>query len=150
MDYPQNLAARDCRWFDFIQECRTSGKSDHQWLMEHNIKSLTFYYHVKQLRKKACDIPASNHSGRNEIQEVVPLFIEEPTDSTYEQISAASPDNAVFVCLTVKGVTVEIGNNATQEVLKNILTAMIGDISGIAKIFYYNRFILTIFLSSSF
>ena len=51
MDYPQNLSKSDQRWYDLIQECRTSGKSDRQWLLENNIGSGTFYYHVKQLRK---------------------------------------------------------------------------------------------------
>lgn len=52
MDYPQNLTASDRYWYDLIQKCRTSGKSDYQWLKDNNIKSPTFYYHVKQLRKK--------------------------------------------------------------------------------------------------
>lgn len=43
-------------------------------------KSPTFYYHVKQLRKKACDIPENTYSGKNDIQEVVPLLMEEPAD----------------------------------------------------------------------
>ena len=124
MDYPQNLSASDRRWFDLIQECRTSGKSDHHWLLENNIKPPTFYYHVKQLRKKACEIPTSNRSGRNEIQEVVPLFLEEPAEPAYEQVSAPPPDHTVSVRLTIKGVTVEIGNNATQNVIKNTLTAL--------------------------
>ena len=33
MDYPQNLSKSDQRWYDLIQECRTSGKSDRQWLL---------------------------------------------------------------------------------------------------------------------
>ena len=45
MDYPQNLSKSDKRWYDLIQECRTSGKSDRQWLLENHIGSGTFYYH---------------------------------------------------------------------------------------------------------
>lgn len=70
MDYPQNLSESDCRWFDLIQECRTSGKSDRQWLAENDIAPPTFYYHVKKLRKKACEIPASLSNRVSEIQEV--------------------------------------------------------------------------------
>lgn len=124
MDYPLHLSTSDRRWFDLIQECRTSGKSDHQWLLEHNIKPPTFYYHVKQLRRKACDIPSSNHSGGNELQEVVPLMLDEPVEPVYTHVSEAQTDNTVSVRLTIKGVTVEIGNNATQEILKNTLTAL--------------------------
>ena len=60
MDYPKNLSEKDRYWLNIIQECRASGKSDYQWLQEHNIPSPTFYYHVKQLRKKACEIPERN------------------------------------------------------------------------------------------
>ena len=47
MDYPKNLSEKDRYWLNIIQECRASGKSDYQWLQEHNIPSPTFYYHVK-------------------------------------------------------------------------------------------------------
>lgn len=78
MEYPQNLTVSERRWFDLIRQCRTSGKSDAQWMQEHDIKSPTFYYHVKQLRKKACDIPENSFSRqRNDVQEVVPLFMDE-------------------------------------------------------------------------
>lgn len=52
MDYPQNLSKSDRRWFDLIQQCRTSGKSDRQWLIDNNIKSGSFYYHIKRLDGK--------------------------------------------------------------------------------------------------
>lgn len=51
------------RWIDkeekdkLYLKCRTSGKTDNQWLKENNIKAPTFYYYVKQLRKKACELP---------------------------------------------------------------------------------------------
>lgn len=78
MEYPQNLTVSERCWFDLIRQCRTSGKSDAQWMQEHDIKSPTFYYHVKQLRKKACDIPENSFSRqRNDVQEVVPLFMDE-------------------------------------------------------------------------
>ena len=60
MDYPQNLS-----------------ESDRQWLSENNISSPTFYYHVKQLRKKACEIPESRYSGMSEKQDVVPMVIQD-------------------------------------------------------------------------
>ncbi len=77
MDYTDNLSASDRHWFELIQECRTSGKSDRQWLQENNIKPPTFYYHVKQLRKKSCEILASTFLVTANVQEVVPLIIED-------------------------------------------------------------------------
>ena len=126
MDHPQNLSASDRRWFDLIQQCRTSGKSDAQWMQEHEIKSPTFYYHVNQLRKKACDIPENSFTRqRNDIQEVVPLFMEEvPAVSSHEPEQLSSTDNTSAVRLNIQGITVEIANNATQEVIKNTIAAL--------------------------
>ena len=73
----------DCRWYDLILQCRTSGLSDRQWLEENNVSSPTFYYHLKQLRKKACEIPASTFSSTSTKQDIVPLMIEEAPVHTH-------------------------------------------------------------------
>ena len=134
MNYPQNLSKTDLKWLDIIQECRTSGKSDNQWLEEHNIKSPTFYYHVKKLRQKACEIPDQKKTRKNDVQEVVPLVIEESApiiDSRVTSESLASARNtsnvvndAIAIRLTLQGIGVEIANNATQEVIQNTLVAL--------------------------
>lgn len=126
MDYPQNLSASDRHWFDLIQECRTSGKSDRQWLAENNISSPTFYYHIKQLRKKSCEIPANTTYCVPQIQEVVPLVIE---DIHPEQSAALSPEpitkpESSVIKLTLKGVTLEITNSATQSIIQNTIAAL--------------------------
>ena len=128
MENPKNLTVSERHWFDLIQQCRTSGKSDAQWMQEHEIKSPTFYYHVKQLRKKACDIPENSFSRqRNDVQEVVPLFMDEaPSIMANNNPSASSSitDNTVAVRLSIQGISVEIANSATQEVIKNTLSAL--------------------------
>ena len=90
MDYPQNLSKSDQHWYDLIQECRTSGKSDRQWLLENNIGSGTFYYHVKQLRKKACHIPENTSVCISEKQEVVPMFV---NDLAIQEAPALVPES---------------------------------------------------------
>lgn len=46
--------------YALVIECRSSGLSDQQWCMQHDIKPGTFYNWVKCLRQKACyDIPAA-------------------------------------------------------------------------------------------
>ena len=128
MEYPKNLTVSERHWFDLNQQCRTSGKSDAQWMQEHEIKSPTFYYHVKQLRKKACDIPENSFSRqRNDVQEVVPLFMDEaPSIMTNNNPSASSTitDNTTAVRLSIQGISVEIANSATQEVIKNTISAL--------------------------
>ena len=51
--------------YALIMECRSSGLSDQQWCMQHDINPGTFYNWVKRLRRKACyDIPAAtNRAG---------------------------------------------------------------------------------------
>ena len=53
----KRLHYSDEKWLDLISECRSSGLSDKDWCMEHQIGISTFYYHVKRLRNKACSIP---------------------------------------------------------------------------------------------
>ncbi|MFI3215001.1 MAG: IS66 family insertion sequence element accessory protein TnpB [Eubacteriales bacterium] len=124
MDYPKNLTAADRRWLDLITQCRTSGKSDSQWLKENNIKSPTFYYHVKKLRDKACDVLQPNHMVMNEIQEVVPLPLDvEPVLPTLQTPKLVGSD-AVAMRLSVQGVVIEITNQATKEVIQNTIAAL--------------------------
>ena len=126
MDYPQNLSKSDQRWYDLIQECRTSGKSDRQWLLENNIGSGTFYYHIKQLRKKACHIPENTSVCIFEKQEVVPIFV---NNLAVQETPALVPESApvqteTAIRLTVQGITVEIINLATQSIIQNTVAAL--------------------------
>ena len=123
MDYPQNLSESDRRWFDLIQQCRASGKPDHQWLQENNISASTFYYHIRQLRKKACAIPQSDRSGKSDTQEVVPLIIEE-LEPVAEPVPMNSMTNSVTVRLSIHGISIEITNTATQEIIQDTLSAL--------------------------
>ena len=129
MDHPQKLTESDRRWYDIIQQCRTSGKSDYQWLQEHNIKSPTFYYHVKQLRKKACEIPETTKEiPQPEIQEVVPVFFEKEevavSNTSDAPVFTGSPDNQAAIRLQIHGVYIEISNSASQIVIQNTLSAL--------------------------
>lgn len=123
MDYPENLSEKDRYWLNIIQECRASGKSDYQWLQENNIAAPTFYYHVKQLRKKACEIPSRTGTCHKEVQEVVPLNIEEDEGMTQTLLTPVQ-DNTVAVRLTVHGISVEISTGATQQIIQNTLSAL--------------------------
>ena len=126
MKYPANLSESDRRWYDPIQQCRTSGKSDRQWLLENNIRSPTFYYHVKQLRKKACEIPENSCNTASQTQEVVPLVIDDmPLVKPHSVITESdSPSGEIALHLTVQGVTMEITNQATQELIQHVIAAL--------------------------
>ena len=129
MEYPQNLTASDRRWYEIIQQCRTSGESDYQWLQEHGIKSSTFYYHVKQLRKKACEIPGTCRKlSKPEIQEVVPVFFEKEeatfSDTSTADVFTETKGNQAVIRLQIYGVGIEISNSASQTVIQNTLSAL--------------------------
>ena len=128
MDYPQNLTESDRYWYDIIQKCRTSGKTDSQWLKENNMKPPTFYYHVKQLRKKACELPeAAKRTSTAEFQEIVPIFFKEEISVPAASIETVIPevsDNAVAVRLKIHGICVEISNSASQLIIQNTLSVL--------------------------
>lgn len=129
MNYSQKLTKSERYWYDLIQQCRTSGKSDRQWLLENNIKPPTFYYHVKQLRKKACEIPESNYVGITETQDVVPLVINDAmpvaeVNNTTLISETVTDSSGIALRLTIQNVTVEITNQATQSIIQDTLSAL--------------------------
>lgn len=65
-------------------ECRTSGLTDHEWCLQHDIKPGTFYNWVKRLRKAGCpetpNAAGNHHSPRQ--QDVVKIELTSPDKST--------------------------------------------------------------------
>ena len=60
------------QWLELITQCRASGLTDRQWCIQNGIPVSTFYYHIRALRKKACEIPAAADTAVQK-QEVVQL-----------------------------------------------------------------------------
>ena len=52
-----STTSNDEHWLNLITQCRASGLTDRQWCIENGIPVSTFYYHVRALRKKACEVP---------------------------------------------------------------------------------------------
>ena len=52
-----STTSNDEHWLKLITQCRTSGLTDRQWCIENGISVSIFYYHVRVLRKKACEVP---------------------------------------------------------------------------------------------
>ena len=53
----KKLKHTDQEWLDTIMECRSSGLTDKAWCEAHQISRSNFYYHIRRLRKQACEIP---------------------------------------------------------------------------------------------
>ena len=74
----------DEHWLNLITQCRSSGLTDRQWCIENGIPVSTFYYHVRALRKKACEVPEAVDAAAQK-QEVVqiPLWERVQMSSTF-------------------------------------------------------------------
>ena len=84
--------------YELIMECRSSGLSDQQWCLQHDINPGTFYNWVKRLKAKKCyDIPPA--TGRDGLtasvkQDVVKVeILPDPSGQIHETaVSAHSTD----------------------------------------------------------
>ena len=67
-------------WLNIIKECRTSGLPDKTWCLDHGIQPSKFYYHIRRLKAKACEITERDKDPHlsAQRQEVVQLSFEEP------------------------------------------------------------------------
>lgn len=52
-----STSSNDEHWLKLITQCRASGLTDRQWCIENRIPVSTSYYHIRALRKKACEVP---------------------------------------------------------------------------------------------
>lgn len=110
-------------WFALINECRTSGLSDHQWCKENDVCYSTFYYHVKQLQKEACELPTSIRKCIVPMeQEVVPLNFSEIEEPIYTTGTHTISD--VAISLQLNNVTLHISNAANADVISNTIQAL--------------------------
>ena len=104
-------------WFQLIQECRTSGLSDKEWCRQNNIRQLT---------KKACQIPVNKRTASREHHEIVPLKVldEEKAKNIPAALTDKTSFDAVPVRLSYRGTFLEIQNNAEQSTVENVLRAL--------------------------
>ena len=108
----------DEHWLNLITQCRSSGLTDRQWCIENGIPVSTFYYHVRALRKKACEVPEAVDAAAQK-QEVVqiPLWEREQHSDT---VALHTPS----ICLEMQGIRIEIHEQAGADVIRNTLLAL--------------------------
>ncbi len=111
-------------WFPIINKCRTSGLSDHQWCKENDISYSTFYYHVRRLKKEACELPTSARKCTVPMeQEVVQLNFETIDESAYEMETSESFATPA-ITLRINNVHLHISNSANATVISNTIQAL--------------------------
>ncbi len=137
------LNATEQKWFDLIQEARSSGLSDKAWCLQNHVPSSTFYYHVHKLRSIVADLPAARSTMAPEIHEVVRVEILDEDDqglpvSSYkkdpvivqddpiiEPDNNSTPKNSGFSArLQVENFTVDISNSASERIILSVIKAL--------------------------
>lgn len=115
----------DEEWIRLIHECRTSGLSDRSWCEEHHIQPSKFYYHIRRLRAKACEI-TERETAVVQKQEVVPVsFSEEPVYvPPVKNIPQEELHSEPVVTLKMNGIQLDISNRAARETIANVLSVL--------------------------
>ena len=117
----------DEEWLNIIHECRTSGLSDKAWCEEHHIHTSKFYYHIRRLRAKACEITERENTVSQQ-QEVVPVsFLEQEFCIPTARTSGAEgfhSDTVITVCMN--GIQIGISNNAARETIAHTISVLQG------------------------
>lgn len=114
-----NKNKKDRNWLDLISQCRASGLTDRQWCIKHSIAPSTFYYHVRILRKEACEVPAAHRKKQDNRQEVVSINF-----SDERPLIVSEPASFPAVRISLHGMSIEILNHAEEPVISNTLLAL--------------------------
>lgn len=115
-----STTSNDEHWLRLITQCRSSGLTDRQWCMENGIAISTFYYHIRTLRKKACEVPEAVDPTSHK-QEVVQIPLWEMGQNTLSDTSALHTPS---ICLEMQGIRIEIHEQAGADVIRNTLLAL--------------------------
>ena len=117
----------DEEWLNIIHECRTSGLSDKAWCEEHHIHTSKFYYHIRRLRAKACEITERENTVPQK-QEVVPVsFMEQEFCIPPSRTAGAEefhPDTVITVYMN--GIQIGVSNNAARETIAHTISVLQG------------------------
>lgn len=111
-------------------ECRSSGLTDYQWCLEHDIKPGTFYNWGKYLRQKGCVIIPPAARNQNPVkQEIVEISIQRASDPILEMEavsesfsgSASVSSEIPVIELLLSGAAVRIPQGTDADFLKQVL-----------------------------
>ena len=114
-----STTSNDEHWLKLITQCRSSGLTDRQWCIENGIPVSTFYYHVRALRKKACEVPEAVDAATRK-QEVVQIPLWEMEQHTSDTVAFPVPS----ICLEMQGIRIEIHEQAGEDVIRNTLLVL--------------------------
>lgn len=108
-----STTSNDEHWLKLITQCRSSGLTDRQWCIENGIPVSTFYYHVRALRKKACEVPEAVDATAQK-QEVVQIPLREMEQHTSDTVTLHVPS----IYLEMQGIRIEIHEQAGADIMR--------------------------------
>lgn len=121
----RNSKRSDQEWLALIHECRNSGLSDKHWCEEHHIHTSNFYYQIRRLKNKACEIPESSYAVMNGKQEIVEVAFGSPTSyQTSDQNRSRSVSADTAARISLQGIQIDITNAAAKDMVFHILSAL--------------------------
>ena len=121
----RNSKRSDQEWLALIHECRNSGLSDKHWCEEHHIHTSNFYYQIRRLRNKACEIPESSYAIMNSKQEIVEVSFTAPASYPTSATNNSLPaDTDTAARISLHGIQIEITNAAAGDMVFHILSAL--------------------------
>lgn len=121
--------------YRLIMECRTSGLTDYQWCIEHDIKPGTFYNWVKRLRQKgSVEVPLPAQSVKSARQDIVEIHLEQPSAAVPESRVTSDISTGVFPLpqshpvleLSMLGATIRIPHGTDPVLLEQLIHILKG------------------------
>lgn len=115
----------DEEWLNIIHECRTSGLPDKTWCEEHHIQPSKFYYHIRRLRAKACEITEREDTTPQK-QEVVPVSFTGQGFCIPQAGTAGVEEFHTDMVITIRmnGIQLDISNRAARETIANTVSVL--------------------------
>ena len=113
---------RTQEWFGIIQACNASGQTKRQWCAENGVSERKFFYWQKKIRGQLYNEVKKQETAmvpvpKTESPRLVRAFAEIPT--TNVPVGTAEPFQSDAV-ITVGGVSIQLSNTATRELLDRI------------------------------
>lgn len=128
MSHPRKRRSTE-EWYELIKECLASDKSVNAWCKENNIGVKAYYSHLKKLRAQGYDMPEKTKpvkTGKAHVSEIVPVefSVQEVMGSDSTPSGILPPVETTAIRLCMKGIVLEITNNADAELLRNTISAL--------------------------
>ena len=115
----------DDEWMELINQCRTSGMSDKNWCECHGINTSTFYYAIRRLQRKACQIPCSTLVTHPAVQEVVPIDLEHLEAGPVKEEGGYVSDSCTAIKIRCRSLDLEITNSASSSIIRDTIASLL-------------------------